>query len=56
MEAFNAQKSNDTVLANEIERKQKGLLKEKILFVLNFGVNHNDSEVAPFIANRFTKS
>ena len=31
-------------------KKQQGLLKRKILFALNFGVNHNDSEVAPFIA------
>lgn len=50
VEGFNAQKSNDTALANEITKKQQGLLKRKILFALNFGVNHNDSEVAPFIA------
>ena len=50
VEGFNAQKSNDTALANEISKKQQGLLKRKILFALNFGVNHNDSEVAPFIA------
>lgn len=50
VESFNAQKSNDTALANEINKQQQGLLKRKILFALNFGVNNNDSEVAPFIA------
>ena len=50
VEAFNAQKSKDPKKVLEIERQQQNLLKRKILFALNFGVNHNDSKVAPFIA------
>lgn len=49
-ERFEAQRDGDTVATNAIEKKQKSLFKNRYLQTVNFALNHNDSEVAPYLA------
>lgn len=49
-ENFNAIKSNDTALLNETVKSSKSLERRKYLYTVNFAINNNDSEVAPYLA------
>lgn len=47
---FKALKSNNTQKVDSITNAQNNNTKRKYLFATNFAVNHNDNEVAPYIA------
>lgn len=47
---INALKNNKIEEAARIEEEQKGILKRKYLYTTNFAVNHDDYEVAPYVA------
>lgn len=47
---FEARKDGNDSLANEMEKKRYLVLKRKYLASINFAINNNDSEIAPFIA------
>jgi succinate dehydrogenase flavin-adding protein (antitoxin of CptAB toxin-antitoxin module) len=49
-ERFEAERNGDTATANTIEKKQNSLFKNRYLQTVNFALNHNDSEVAPYLA------
>lgn len=44
-----AGKDNNPKKIEEIEEKQKTILKSKYLYTTNFAVNHKDYEVAPYV-------
>lgn len=45
-----AQRENDTIKLDSIEKEYNGLIKRKYLYTVNFALNHKDSEVAPYLA------
>ncbi len=47
---FEAIKNNDTLKIKETEGVITSFKKRKYLYTANFAVNHNDSEVAPYLA------
>lgn len=49
-ENFEAQRDQDSVKLNANEAEYNNLLKRKYLYTVNFAINHNDSEVAPYLA------
>jgi succinate dehydrogenase flavin-adding protein (antitoxin of CptAB toxin-antitoxin module) len=49
-EHFEAQKSGDSIKLDSIVKMSDNLLKRKYLYTVNFALNNNDSEVAPYIA------
>ena len=49
-EAFEAQKTGDTVRLKAIKKEQNGALKRKYLYTVNFALNNKSSEVAPYLA------
>lgn len=49
-EHFEPKKENDTTVVVDFETKQNNLLRRKYLYTINFAVNHNTSEVAPYLA------
>ncbi len=49
-EAFDAKKNNDTIKLKAIEKEQSGALRRKYLYIVNFAINNNDSEVSPYLA------
>jgi len=49
-EHFEPKKENDTTDNGDFETKQNNLLRRKYLYTINFAVNHNTSEVAPYLA------
>ncbi len=46
---FKAGKNNDDSLARELTQKQNALVSSKYLATINFALNHNDSEIAPYL-------
>ena len=49
-EHFESNKENDTTETIDFETKQNNLIRRKYLYTINFAVNHNTSEVAPYLA------
>ncbi|WP_298236894.1 DUF4369 domain-containing protein [uncultured Algibacter sp.] len=49
-ESFEAQKRGDSLAGKIYEEKQNSLLKNRYLQTVNFALNNNDSEVAPYLA------
>jgi len=49
-ENFEAQKDGDTSKFNTVQKDLDNLIKRKYLYTVNFALNHNDSEVAPYLA------
>jgi len=49
-ENFEANRSNDTALADKTKKMHEGLEKRKYLYTVNFAINNKDSEVAPYLA------
>ncbi|WP_452222401.1 DUF4369 domain-containing protein [Lacinutrix salivirga] len=49
-ENFEAQKDNDTVLANNTLKQAENLIKQKYRYTINFALTNKDSEVAPYLA------
>ncbi len=49
-ENFEAQRDNDTIKLDSIEKEYNSLIKRKYLYTVNFALNHKDSEVAPYLA------
>ena len=49
-EQFEAQKSSDTNKLNTIKKETDNSIKRKYLYTVNFALNNNDSEVAPYLA------
>jgi len=49
-EKFDAQKSNDIELLSKLEDEEKGLIKRKYFYTINFAVNNADVEIAPYLA------
>lgn len=49
-EHFDPNKEIDTTDNSDFETKQNNLLRRKYLYTINFAVNHNTSEVAPYLA------
>jgi hypothetical protein len=47
---FEAVKQNDTLLSDSLIRRSERLLKLKYASTINFALNNNDSEVAPYLA------
>ena len=47
---FKALKANNIEEVNKIEQQQKGILKSKYLYAINFAVNNGEYEVAPYVA------
>jgi hypothetical protein len=47
---FNAFKSKNMTLVNEISNKQDQNLRRKYLYATNFAINNKDFEVAPYVA------
>lgn len=49
-ESFEAKKTGDTGVINAVEKKQISVLKSRYLQTVNFALNHNDNEIAPYLA------
>jgi hypothetical protein len=49
-ESFEAQKNGDSNAVATYEAKQNSIIKSRYLQTVNFALNNNDSEVAPYIA------
>ena len=49
-EQFEAQISGDTAKFNAVQKESDGALKRKYLYTVNFAINNNNSEVAPYLA------
>ena len=49
-ESFEAQKRGDSSAMINYESKQINLIKSQYLQTVNFAINHNNSEVAPYLA------
>ncbi|MGB6267775.1 MAG: DUF4369 domain-containing protein [Olleya sp.] len=49
-ELFEAAKANDSTKVNQTEVALNNFIKRKYLYTANFAVNHNDSEVSPYLA------
>jgi len=49
-EHFDPNKEIDTTDNGDFETKRNNLLRRKYLYTINFAVNHNTSEVAPYLA------
>ncbi|MEP1489305.1 MAG: DUF4369 domain-containing protein [Algibacter sp.] len=49
-ENFEAQIINDTAKLKSLKNEYDNTLKRKYLYTVNFALNNNDSEVAPFLA------
>ncbi|RED48258.1 DUF4369 domain-containing protein [Seonamhaeicola aphaedonensis] len=48
--SLEAQKDGDTTKLYATKKDMDNLLKRKYLYTVNFALNHNDSEVAPYLA------
>ncbi len=46
---FKAGKNNNDSIAMDLSQKQNALVSSKYLATINFALNHNDSEVAPYL-------
>lgn len=49
-ESFDASKNGDSLAILDYEKKQNNLIKTRYLQTVNFALNNNDSEVAPYLA------
>ncbi|GAA4269712.1 DUF4369 domain-containing protein [Hyunsoonleella aestuarii] len=49
-ESFEAQKNGDSNAVANFEAKQNSIIKSRYLQTVNFALNNNDSEVAPYLA------
>lgn len=49
-ENFEAQAVNDTAKLKALQKEYDNSIKRKYLYTVNFALNNNDSEVAPFLA------
>ncbi|GAA4239377.1 DUF4369 domain-containing protein [Postechiella marina] len=49
-ENFEAQTVNDTAKLKALKKEYDNSIKRKYLYTVNFALNNNDSEVAPFLA------
>ncbi|KJD33481.1 hypothetical protein PK35_06420 [Tamlana nanhaiensis] len=49
-EQFEAQRDGDSVALDSLVKVSKNLVKRQYLYTVNFALNHNDSEVAPYLA------
>ena len=49
-ESFMAQKNKDTLVSDSLQALSENLLKRKYAYTINFAMNHNNSEVAPYLA------
>jgi hypothetical protein len=47
---FNAQIDNDSILSDSLNKQADKLLKRKYAYAIQFAMNHQDSEVAPYLA------
>lgn len=47
---FEAMKRNDTITSDSLVKRSQRLLKLKYASTINFALNNNDSEVAPYLA------
>ena len=47
---FEAQKEENDSLLEVIEKNEKNLLRRKFYYTVNYAVNHNDDEIAPYLA------
>ena len=48
--SFDAQKRNDSIAVDSISRRSERLVRLKYAATINFALNHNDSEVAAYLA------
>lgn len=49
-ESFDAKKTNDSIKIEASTKALNNLVKSKYLYIVNFAVNNNDSELAPYLA------
>ena len=49
-ERFDPNNTNDTLKTSDYENKQNSLVKRQYLYTINFAINHNTSQVAPYLA------
>ena len=47
---FEAKAAHDTIKLKAVQNERKNEIRRKYLYTVNFALNNNDSEVAPFIA------
>ena len=47
---YNAQKNNDSILADSLKLRSSNLRKRKYSYTIQYALNNNDSEVAPYLA------
>ncbi|MDV7185713.1 DUF4369 domain-containing protein [Lutibacter sp. TH_r2] len=47
---FEAQKNDNDSLLNAIKYNEQQLLRRKFYYTVNYAVNHNNSEIAPYLA------
>ncbi|WP_194768308.1 DUF4369 domain-containing protein [Tamlana sp. I1] len=49
-EKFDAQVAQDTIKIQALEKEERSALKRRYLYTVNFAIQNNDSEVAPYLA------
>ncbi|MDP5081924.1 MAG: DUF4369 domain-containing protein [Winogradskyella sp.] len=47
---FEAQKANDTLLADSLSKQSERLVKRKYSYTIQFAMNNKNSEIAPYLA------
>jgi len=47
---FLAQKANDTLTSDSLNKQSQKLLKRKYSYTIQFALNHKDNEIAPYLA------
>ncbi len=48
--SFIAQKANDSVTADSLNRASDNLIKRKYAYTIQYALNHKDNEIAPYLA------
>lgn len=48
--SFLAQKDNDSITADSLNKRSQTLLKRKYSYIIQFALNNNDNEIAPYLA------
>lgn len=49
-QTFVAQRDKDSITENKLKLQSDKLIKRKYAYTINFALNHNDSEVSPYLA------
>jgi len=49
-QTFLAQRDKDSITENKLKLQSDKLIKRKYAYTINFALNHNDSEVSPYLA------